>query len=112
MFNKNKDLILRITNGIFILWLVIALVLTVNSGITLQLLEDKMDYGQFKELGCSEYPIYEKMELPDEEACRVNYSVYERNYNDNLKGKKIYFYTTLCQIVFVSGTLFVINRKK
>lgn len=112
MFNKDKDLILRIMNGVFILWLVIALVFVVNSGLNLIMVNEKLTYQEFQDSGCSEYPYYEKKEEVSEEHCKTEYVFYERSYSEQRKHSRISLYTTLFQLVFVSGTLYIINRKK
>lgn len=112
MFNKDKDLILRIMNGVFIFWLVIALVFVVNSGLNLIMYQEKLTYQSFQDSGCSEYPYYEKIEEFSEEQCKAEYVFYERSYAEQINQSKVSLYTTLFQLVFVSGTLYIINRKK
>lgn len=112
MFNREKDLIHRIINGMLLIWLIIALVLTVNSAMSLLMNENKTSYKAFKASGCSEYEYYEKNNTNlTEEQCESNYAIYEINYKNTQKNRKIYLYTTLCQVVFVSGTLAIINKK-
>ena len=74
-----------------------------------------MAYTTFKESGCSEYPYYDKYgensELT-EEQCQANYVAYERSYGSQQRGRRIFLVISITQVIIVSGTLFLINRKK
>jgi len=114
LFNKEKDLILRIMNLILIVWLIVALILTFAATYNLIDYESKMSYQTFKDGGCTEWYSFrneEERELTETE-CRANYVRYERNYEQTRRSRRLFLTISITQVILVGGTLFIINRKK
>ncbi len=113
IFNKEKELIFKITNAIFLLWLVAAVTIFIASGIKLIVEEPKLTYEEYEIVNCRWFK--EDQELTDDEAesrCRSNYeaeNVYRKNDDYS---QKISLYTAGANVIVVGTALVLMNRKK
>lgn len=101
LFNKEKELILKITNGILLIWFLAAIVLSFNNAISL--LVDKPS----KETEIARC----KSNCIDEDTAKCDCeNAYGYDYDDRYE--KISMYTSFANVVVVGSTLYLLNRKK
>ena len=113
LFNKEKDLILRIMNLILVIWLIIALILTLSATYRILDYESKMPYQTFRDGGCTEFYYFREEETELTEAqCRANYIRYERNHEEVKRNRRLFLTVSITQVILVGGTLLLINKKK
>lgn len=103
LFNKEKELILKITNAILIIWIIAAACFTVNNIVELSFEDDLYAYEEYELLNCTDDNI-------EVNECKSMY-LQEKVYNDNsrisyTKGLII----SISIIVIVSGTIFILNK--
>ncbi|MDD2371177.1 MAG: hypothetical protein PHQ32_04165 [Firmicutes bacterium] len=104
LFSKEKELIFKIVNGIFLIWLIAAVVITANSAIDYFVKEDIPTYQEFRETEIKNYPVDDKV---SEEDLQI---MYDQSYASRdvyaLKSMLI----GLANIVIVGGTIYILNR--
>lgn len=112
LFNNDKEIIFKITNGILLIWFVGALVFVCSSIIDLTIREPKYTYDEYKANNCSYLYIDSKEDkaTSDEECSRL-YAIYERDLNMNQNGLRS-LYTSFANVLIIGGTLFFLNRRK
>lgn len=113
LFNKEKEIILRITNAILLIWLVAAIVFTASSVIELTLKEPvrKYTYEEYKLNNC----IYKDENMTDEEndnICLNQYNDYEWNNKNSNYYKFKTLYISLANVAIVTGVIFFLNKVK
>lgn len=107
LFSKDKEIILKITNGILLIWLLGALIFTGNNLINMVVKEPKLSYNEYKIKYCSNK--YEEM---NEDYCINMYDSSLLSEKDKDFHLKRNLYTSIINVVIVSSALFFINRKK
>ena len=113
LFNKEKEIILRITNAILLIWLVAAIVFTASSVIELTLKEPvrKYTYEEYKAINC----VVVDGTLTDkanDQLCLNQYNDYEWNNKNSNYYKFKTLYISLANVVIVSGVIFFLNKEK
>ena len=108
LFSKDKELILKITNGILLIWFLGALMFTGYNIIEKLVKEPGYTYNEYKLQYCGKYD-----EITDYESnCQ---EMYDRSKLDN-KHSDFYttrsLYTSILNVVIVGGALFLLNKKK
>lgn len=105
LFSKEKGLILNILNGIFIIWIVGALVACV-SNLTHIIVEDsEYSYEEYKVMYCD-------MEYDSEESCSNSYISYNLGQRDNYKIYLRNEIISVANVLLVAGALIFVNKEK
>ena len=102
MFNKEKDLLLRITNAILILWLVVALCFTAGSIINNVMRNDMLTYDEYKTAYCQE----------EKDLCQTNYTNEKINYDNDISYNKKEVLICITMNVIIISALVVLNIPK
>lgn len=113
LFNKEKELIFKITNAVFLIWLVAAVTIFIASGIRLIVEEPRLTYEEYETVNCRFFK--ENQDLTDEEAeerCRSNYESENVQRKNDDYYQKISLYTAGGSVIVVGAALFLMNRKK
>ncbi len=105
LFGKDKDLILKICNGILLLWLIAALVFTASSIIEKVVPERSYTYSEYKIIYCRD-------KITVEEDCKNNYDMDRISNKNQGRYKDISLYSALSNVIIVSIIIFIINKKK
>ncbi len=103
LFSKDKELVLKITNGILLIWFLAAIVFSFNNAVTL-LVERPNKEDQVNT--CKNQCSHEGKENCD---CENSY-MYEDQYGQRYE--KISLYTSLANVVIVGSALYFLNREK
>ncbi len=103
LFNKDKELILKITNAGLLVWFVGALIFTFSSGIELFMKEPTRDSSI---IDCEKKCIDGENQ---EKCCDV-----DDNYNEEIDNfyKRRSLYVSLANVVIVGTTLVILNKEK
>ncbi len=106
LFSKDKELIFKIVNGIFLIWFIAAVVLTANSAIDLIVKDNVPTYQEYRQTEIKNYPVNDKLSEVEME------NMYNQQYASRdvqaLKSMLI----GMANIVIVGGTIYVLNKKK
>ncbi len=113
LFNKEKEIIFKITNAILLIWLIASIVFVATSIIELSLREPYREYTfeEYKASNC----IYKDDSLSEEEnnaLCLTHYNDYKFNNDNSDYYKWRTLYISIANVVIVGGFLYFINRKK
>lgn len=109
LFKKDKELLLKLTNAILLLWLIGAIVALLSSIVDISIKDPvaNLTYEEYKGIYC--YSDESSTEEQNELRCKGDYKLQTIN-NDNYKIKVIY--NSAIMIVVVGSTLYLLNRKK
>ncbi len=105
LFSKEKGLILNILNGVFIIWIVGALVACVSNLSYVIVKDYEYTYDEYKIIYCD-------MEHDSEEYCSNSYISYNLGQRDN---NKIYLRNeiiSIANVLLVAGALVFVNKEK
>lgn len=106
LFKREKDLILKLTNLVLLMWLIGSITVLYVNIVDLVMPTPIMTYDEYKNANC----LYD----PDqtENDCQTQYTSYKSyNKTDTYNKKKIIF-TSIGSVIIVSGALYALNRKK
>ena len=113
LFSKDKEIIFKIVNAIFLLWLIIALLGLGNTIINMLVSEKTYTYDEYKLDSCNSYskvnPENNKM---SEEDCKMMYDQYKYNNNSSNYYLKVDLLNIIANVIIVLFTLIILNRKK
>ncbi len=108
LFDRKKDLILKITNLVLCLWLIASVTILYVNILDYFMEEPEMTYEQYKALNC-----YYGKEIDDEvdfcESQYQNYLSYSKTDDFNKKKK---LFISFGSVAIVSGTLYFLNKRK
>lgn len=107
LFSKDKEIILKITNGILLIWFLGAIIFTGNNLINTLVKEPKLTYNEYKLKYC-----INKNEETNEDYCTNMFDNFQLTNKDNDFYLKRNLYTSLINVIVVGSALFFINRKK
>ncbi|MDD4188076.1 MAG: hypothetical protein PHX04_04925 [Bacilli bacterium] len=107
LFSKDKELILKITNGILIIWLLGALIFTGNSIVNLAVQKPDYSYQEYETIYCSN-----KYQEENENYCKNMYDNYLLSEKDNIYYEKRILYTSIINIVVVGSAILFLNKSK
>lgn len=110
LFTKEKELILKITNGILLVWMLAAVIFTGSYIIDMAYPNLEFTYDEYKISYCRKYDGEKDEEF--ETDCELNYESYKLNNKENNHYQMKYLYTSALNILVVGSGLFIINRKK
>lgn len=103
LFSKDKELIFKIVNGIFLIWFIAAVILTANSIIDYVIREPIPTYQEFIKNEGGMYP--EKGTTESEMK-----DIYNQNYaNQNIYALR-FLLTSMANVVIVGGAIYILNR--
>lgn len=109
LFSKEKDIIHRIANLIFILWLVIAIYYTYTNFINIIIKEPLLTYNEYQIAYCGKYIPND--EHDDEDFCPIQYKNYKfSKKNDSYYNKKRLIKWT-GNIIIVGSFIIILNKK-
>jgi hypothetical protein len=117
LFNSEKDLIHRIANLIFIIWLVVAIFITYNSIIDLVVKKDTLSYKEYESLYCNNNVKSDSEEAKDSNDtykvnCESLYETYKIGINENELYTKRSLVNSIGNLIIVGTTLYIINKKR
>ena len=105
LFSKEKGLILNILNGVFIIWIVGALVVCVSNLSYVIVKDSEYTYDEYKIMYCD-------MEHDTEEYCSNSFISYNLGRKDNNKTYLRNEIIAIANVLLVSGALVLVNREK
>ena len=104
LFDKNKELILKILNAILLIWIVASLCISISNVVNLSIKENNIKYEDYKILYCDN-------DL-DESDCKDSYKMEQLfNEQEHIAYKKSLI-VSLSNAVIVSGVLILLNTSK
>lgn len=103
LFNREKDLMHRIANLVFLVWFVIATVVLYTQVVDFIIVKPKEKYESYKISSCKEI---------SDKSCKENYLLMEFNSELEDSNKKEGSLIAFGNMVIVSLTLVLINREK
>ena len=117
LFSKDKEIILKIVNAVFLLWFIIALLAIGNITINMLVMEKTQTYEEYKLISCGSLSIKNPSDPAlnkgvSEADCKLMYDQYKYNNRNNTYYQKVDLYKGIANAVIVLGTLFILNRKK
>lgn len=104
LFAKEKELIFKIVNGIFLIWFIAALVLSANSIIEFVVREPVPTYREFID---NEMMAYEEKGISDKEIK----DMYNQSYGYRDAYALRFIFTSLANVVIVGGAIYILNRQ-
>ena len=114
LFSKEKDVFLRIINSILILWLIVAIVITLGVGIKIVNKDTMPSYETYSKEVCmlDKIPAEEIDKSSTNENCRLNYTS-DKNYKTEMnKANNNNFLIGISNIVIVSIFIHILNKNK
>ena len=116
LFSKEKEIIFKITNAVLLIWAIAATVIFFSSIINLVVKEPGRNYtyNEYYNLNCTG-TYYKDYNLTNEEIatnCNNDYLNTKTSNESSDYYKKITLYTSLANIVIVSGVLFFLNKPR
>ena len=113
LFSKEKDIFLKIINSILVLWLIVAIVITLGVGIKIINKDKVMTYEQYSKEVCmlDQIPNEEIDMATTKENCRMNYTS-DKNYKKEMnKANNNNFLIGISNIIIVSIFIHLLNKK-
>lgn len=104
LFTKEKELILKLVNGILLLWLVIVTIISFNLALEVAMPEAKETYEEFSFNFCPKEDYEEK-------DCKENYLYNLKYYEDNIRNNKKSLAVAVFAAAAMGTTLLVLNPK-
>lgn len=102
LFNKEKELILKITNAVLLVWFLAAIIFTFNSGINL--LEVKPNKQEQYQICVKDNCSLDQK--PEECGCSRDYYYEDDNYD------KMTLYKSIANVLVVGVALYFLNKEK
>ncbi len=107
LFNKDKDLILKIVNLVFLVWLISAIAFFQVSIVDIIIPNQMENYEQYEELYCNNG---EDTGLKDN--CKTRYELEIKHYQDTKRRNKKTLFNSFGNVVIVSIAIFVLNKDR
>lgn len=105
LFAKEKELILKLTNAILIIWLISALCFVVSNITELVVKEEKLNYDDYSTINCN-YTV----DVSEKDNCNREYLLYYDNDRDVSTLRS--FIISLSNVIIVGGSLYLLNKPK
>lgn len=114
MFDKNKDIILRILNLVLIVWFLVAVVLLYSGSINLIANKPKMNYGTYRNEECGKCTdkLCSEMLLSSDTDCKSQYTYYIDNLDIEHNGYIKQVCSSFMTSITVGATLYLLNKKQ
>ncbi|NLL44944.1 MAG: hypothetical protein GX247_04705 [Mollicutes bacterium] len=106
LFNKEKDLILKVTNLVLLLWLIGSITIFYINLVDVIMPKPLMTYDEYRSIHC-EYKTFE-----NKEECQTFYNSYKKANENSVYRKQKIILTSLGSVIIVSATLYLLNKKK
>lgn len=113
LFSKEKDIFLKIVNAILIIWVMVAIVITLGVGIHIVNREKVLSYEDYKVMQCDldKIPQEEIDSKTTEENCHASY-ISDKHYQEQMDKENVNnFLIGLSNIVIVSLFMHLLNKK-
>ena len=113
LFSKEKDTFLKIINTILILWLIVAIVVTLAVGIQLINKDSVTTYEAYSKDVCmlDKIPDVEIDTSTTKSNCKESYKIEKKRINKMNKANTNNFLIGLANIVIVSLFISILNKK-
>lgn len=108
LFNKEKEFVLKLINGILLIWIIIATVILFTNIVNLIIKEPKLTYDEYKTVNCIQSIEEDASEA--ELTCQNQFAAIE--INDRNQNYYYYRSIAICLVntLIVSGVVVLINR--
>jgi hypothetical protein len=106
LFSRDKDIIFKIVNGVFLIWFIAAVILTANSIIEYVVREPIPSYQEFRVTEFKNFPEEKGNEMTDAEVRKM----YDQSYSGRDSWALRFMFTSMANVVIVGGAILVINR--
>lgn len=113
LFSKEKDIFLKIVNAILIIWVIVAIVITLGVGIHIVNGDKVLSYEEYKVAQCDldKIPTEEIDSKTIEQNCLDNYKT-DKRYQEQMNKENVNnFLVGLSNIVIVSLFMHLLNKK-
>jgi hypothetical protein len=104
LFRREKDLILKLTNLVLLLWLIGSITILYINVIDILLPRPLMTYDEYKISNC----VYNVDQ--SEENCQSQYSTYKTYNKTDVYSKQKIILTSIGSVIIVTGALFALNK--
>lgn len=108
LFNKEKEFVLKLINGILLIWIIIAIVIVFSNIVNLLVKDPELTYDEYKIVNCVQSPDEDATEA--ELSCQEQYQAVEINN----RSQNYYYYRSivicLANILIVGSVIFILNR--
>lgn len=104
LFGKEKELILKITNAILIIWIVAALCFMVSNLATIFIKDENIAYEYYEKLYC--------IDNQEKGECEELYLGYVDSQNDDIVYEKRSAIICFLNVIIVSGFIIGLNKNK
>lgn len=106
LFNREKDLILKITNLVLLLWLIGSITIFYINIIDIVMPKPLMNYDEYRSIHC-EFKAFE-----NKENCQEYYNSYKKSNEKDTYNKQKIVLTSLGSVAIVTVTLYFLNKRK
>ncbi len=108
LFNKEKEFVLKLINGILLIWIIIAIVIVFSNIVNLVVKDPELTYDEYRIVNCVQSPDEDATEA--ELSCQEQYQAVEINN----RSQNYYYYRSivicLANILIVGSVIFILNR--
>ncbi len=106
LFSKEKELFIKLINGILLIWLIIATVIIFSDIVNLCIKDPKLTYDEYKLVNCE----VSSDDIINEKECKDRFNADE--INENMQNYYYYRSIVICLANFlvVAGVMFLLNR--
>ncbi len=108
LFNKEKEFVLKLINGILLIWIIIAIVIVFSNIVNLLVKDPELTYDEYKIVNCVQSTDEDATEA--ELSCQEQYQAVEINN----RSQNYYYYRSivicLANILIVGSVIFILNR--
>lgn len=106
LFSKEKEFVLKLINGILLIWVIIATVIVFSNLVNLMIKDPKLTYEEYKIVNCVKEEDVNQAEL----NCREQYNAVDINN----RNQNYYYYRSiiicLANILIVGGVVYILNK--
>ena len=109
LFSKEKEFVLKLINGILLIWLIIAMVVILSNIVNTFVKDPELTYEEYKVVNCLDNNDDATVLETD---CQNSYQA--SGVNDRLQNYYYYRSSIIClsNILIVGGVLYLLNREK
>lgn len=109
LFGKEKEFVLKLINGILLIWLIIAMVVILSNIVNVFIKDPNLTYDEYRVINCLENNGEATMLESD---CQNSYQA--SDVNDRIQNYYYYRSSIIClsNILIVGGVLFLLNKEK
>lgn len=111
LFNKDKELILKLTNAVLLIWFVGALIFTFNSALEL-IMKEPTKTRNYEEYKGTCYKSFNTTEEEHEKTCKEQFKDFEFEEQNKSFYKRRSLYLSIANVAVVGSTLYFLNKEK